>query len=230
MSGGVKNSKTPAGDEAASCCETFNLGTGLRVKNTGESHKANDHAHDQKAHNHNKCSDDHSHEGHNHDAHSHGGEGHSHDEHNHKGCNHDHAAQEHSHEGHDHGHEGDCCSAAPEQLSSLGGSQVVAGGLRTEIRIMQMDCPVEENLIKKKLGGMSSVKELDFNLMQRVLTVTHTPDSLEAIMAAIRSLGFEPEVSDNTSGKKNTQEKKKALVAISSGWRSCSCSRSDALG
>ena len=60
MSGGVKNSKTPAGDEAASCCETFNLGTGLRVKNTGESHKANDHAHDQKAHNHNKCSDDHS--------------------------------------------------------------------------------------------------------------------------------------------------------------------------
>ena len=74
---------------------------------------------------------------------------------------------------------------------------------------MQMDCPVEENLIKKKLGGMSAVKELDFNLMQRVLTVTHTPDSLEAIMAAIRSLGFAPEVSDNTSGKKNTQEKKK---------------------
>lgn len=219
MSGGVKNSKNPAGDEAASCCETFNLGTGLRVKNTGESHKANDHAHDQQAHNHKKCSDDHSHEGHNHeghnheghnhDAHSHGGEGHSHDEHNHKGCNHAHAAQEHSHEGHDHGHEGDCCSAAPEQLSSLGGSQVVAGGLRTEIRIMQMDCPVEENLIKKKLGGMSAVKELDFNLMQRVLTVTHTPDSLEAIMAAIRSLGFAPEVSDNTSGKKNTQEKKK---------------------
>lgn len=130
MSGGVKNSKNPAGDEAASCCETFNLGTGLRVKNTGESHKANDHAHDQQAHNHKKCSDDHSHEGHNHeghnheghnhDAHSHGGEGHSHDEHNHKGCNHAHTAQEHSHEGHDHGHGGDCCSAAPEQLSSLG--------------------------------------------------------------------------------------------------------------
>lgn len=93
---------------------------------------------------------------------------------------------------------------------------------------MQMDCPVEENLIKKKLGGMSAVKELDFNLMQRVLTVTHTPDSLEAIMAAIRSLGFAPEVSDNTSGKKIPR--RKALVAISSCWRSCSCSRSDALG
>lgn len=106
------------------------------------------------------------------------------------------------------GHEGDCCSAIPEHLDSLVSPKSVANGIRTEIRIMQMDCPVEENLIKKKLGSMSTVKDLDFNLMQRVLTVTHTPNSLQSIMDAIRSLGFEPEVSGNVSKKKNTQVKK----------------------
>ena len=65
---------------------------------------------------------------------------------------------------------------------------------------MQMDCPTEEALIRKKLGDMTQVKSLEFNLMQRVLTVVHTPQSLEPILAALRSLGFEPELADG-SGK-----------------------------
>lgn len=48
---------------------------------------------------------------------------------------------------------------------------------------MQMDCPTEEALIRKKLGDMTQVKSLEFNLMQRVLTVVHTPESLEQILA-----------------------------------------------
>ena len=54
---------------------------------------------------------------------------------------------------------------------------------------MQMDCPTEEALIRKKLGEMAAVRSLEFNLMQRVLTVVHTPESLEQILAALRSLG-----------------------------------------
>lgn len=65
---------------------------------------------------------------------------------------------------------------------------------------MQMDCPTEEALIRKKLGDMTQVKSLEFNLMQRVLTVVHTPESLEQILAALRALGFEPELADG-SGK-----------------------------
>ncbi|MEN3110030.1 heavy metal translocating P-type ATPase [Uliginosibacterium paludis] len=70
---------------------------------------------------------------------------------------------------------------------------MAADGVRTPIRIMQMDCPTEEGLIRKKLGGMPGVSGLDFNLMQRVLTVTHDADRLEAVLDAIRSLGFTPE-------------------------------------
>lgn len=232
MSGSVKNSKTQVREESAGCCEKINLIVGSKMQRSEEPAKAHGHAHDHKdcsaelshkehghgsdkhlhreqghvkgGHAHEGCSHEHSHTD---EEHDHGEEEHSHGDHQHKGCNHDHAQDDQADE--HHGHSGDCCSGAPTNLSNLGGSKVVAGGLRTEIRIMQMDCPVEENLIKKKLGAMTSVKELDFNLMQRVLTVTHTPDSLEPILVAIRSLGFVPEVSDNNGEKKNIQEKKK---------------------
>lgn len=132
-----------------------------------------------------------------------------HDHHSHHHHDHDHHHEHIHNENHDHG--SNCCISAPQVLTSLGGSVVVGDGLRTDIRIMQMDCPVEENLIQKKLGNMSDVKELDFNLMQRVLTVTHTSDSLDTILAAIRSLGFEPEISDNETARSPLVEKKKSL-------------------
>lgn len=88
-----------------------------------------------------------------------------------------------------------CCAAEPAIASTLSGSQRVDNGLRTPIRIMQMDCPTEEALIRKKLGTLPDVISLEFNLMQRVLMVEHTADALEAVLAGIRSLGFEPEVS-----------------------------------
>ena len=56
-----------------------------------------------------------------------------------------------------------------------------------------MDCPTEETLIRKKLGGLDGVHALDFNLMQRVLTVVHAEGALERITAAIKSLGMTPE-------------------------------------
>jgi len=92
-------------------------------------------------------------------------------------------------------------AAVTERLRlATGIAQLGARHLQTAIRIMQMDCPTEEALIRKKLGDMTQVKSLEFNLMQRVLTVVHTPQSLEPILAALRSLGFEPELADG-SGK-----------------------------
>lgn len=76
------------------------------------------------------------------------------------------------------------------------------------MRIMQMDCPTEEAMIRKKLDGMAGVKGLEFNLMQRVLTVVHAPDALEPIMDAVRSLGFQPELPD-ASGQLTTAEEPK---------------------
>ncbi|KGD39150.1 cadmium-translocating P-type ATPase [Burkholderia pseudomallei MSHR5613] len=68
--------------------------------------------------------------------------------------------------------------------------------MRSAFRIMQMDCPTEETLIRKKLGAMSEVAALEFNLMQRMLAVEHVPGAEAGIAAAIRSLGMTPEQAD----------------------------------
>ena len=107
-------------------------------------------------------------------------------------------AHEHEHaHGNGHGHctEGaDCCAPALVKLGALSAPATTAEGIRTSIRIMQMDCPTEEAMIRKKLGAMASVSTMEFNLMQRVLTVVHAPNTLDPVMEAIRSLGFEPEL------------------------------------
>ena len=76
---------------------------------------------------------------------------------------------------------------------------VAAGSSLSRLRIAQMDCPTEEALIRKRLGGMVEVQALEFNLMQRVLTVVHPDDTLPAIQAAIRELGMESENVEDTN-------------------------------
>ena len=104
--------------------------------------------------------------------------------------------------GHNHGHNhvnGETCAApvippllkTPEELAA---TIQTAQGMQTPIRIMQMDCPTEEGLLRSKLGDMAGVAGMEFNLMKRVLTVTHEPQAIDAILDAVRSLGFTPEV------------------------------------
>ena len=60
-------------------------------------------------------------------------------------------------------------------------------------RIVDMDCPMEEALIRKKLNGMPGITGLTFNLMQQTLTVSHTLPSTESIEAALASIDMRPE-------------------------------------
>jgi Cd2+/Zn2+-exporting ATPase len=126
-------------------------------------------------------------------------------------CGQDDAAREHA--GHDHtghGHEGHehsghrhaqaaCCghdhAAQPISVADGGAAALAAGPGQSlaRLRIGQMDCPTEETLIRKKLDNLDGVHALDFNLMQRVLTVVHAEGALDRIMAAIRSLDMTPE-------------------------------------
>jgi len=64
----------------------------------------------------------------------------------------------------------------------------------TRLRIAKMDCPTEESLIRGKLQGLPGVQSLDFNLMQRTLTVRHAPEAIQPAIEAIESLGMETEV------------------------------------
>ncbi|WP_366143379.1 heavy metal translocating P-type ATPase [Accumulibacter sp.] len=111
--------------------------------------------------------------------------------HAHAGCGHDHRpAHAHAGCGHDHQHaHAHPAATVARQSAPL---KVPAGSVRSRLRIAQMDCPTEEALIRKKLDGIDAVHGLDFNLMQRVLTVVHTADSLPDIDAAIRELGMTP--------------------------------------
>lgn len=69
----------------------------------------------------------------------------------------------------------------------------------TAIRIEQMDCPTEERLLRKALEKKPGVTDLRFNLMSRVLSVTHDPAILDEVMQAIRKIGFTPELHDGKS-------------------------------
>ncbi|MCM8578993.1 MAG: heavy metal translocating P-type ATPase, partial [Candidatus Accumulibacter sp.] len=76
-------------------------------------------------------------------------------------------------------------------------AHIPAGSTLTRLRIAQMDCATEEALIRKKLGGMASVQGLQFNLMQRVLSVVHDSGALAAVEAAIRDLGMNSEAMES---------------------------------
>ncbi|WP_330728015.1 heavy metal translocating P-type ATPase [Burkholderia multivorans] len=131
-----------------------------------------------------------------HAAHGHGDDeaGHEHRHAHPHGHSHEHQhGHDHDH-GHGHDHEDSCCAPAVSTLAPLPAAEATAAGnVRSAFRIMQMDCPTEETLIRKKLGGMDEVSALEFNLMQRMLTVEHVPGAQPAIERAIRTLGMTPE-------------------------------------
>ena len=64
----------------------------------------------------------------------------------------------------------------------------------TQLRIQEMDCPTEEGLIRNKFKQNNQVIDLQFNLMQRTLTVVHTKDALPNIIKAINELGFDAQI------------------------------------
>ncbi len=66
----------------------------------------------------------------------------------------------------------------------------------TKLSIAKMDCPTEETLIRNKLGTVAGVADLDFNLMQRTLSVRHANQVLPDVLVALQALGFEAQVVD----------------------------------
>ncbi|CAJ0809581.1 heavy metal translocating P-type ATPase [Ralstonia flaminis] len=125
-------------------------------------------------------------------AHKHGndhdhGHDHEHDHgHEHAGGNKDHSC---SHD-HDHAHaHGPAPVAAPVDAAALARAKG-----RTKIRIEQMDCPTEERMIRAKLGNAAGVVALDFNLLERHLTIHHTVDDVTPFLEALRAIGMDGEV------------------------------------
>lgn len=94
----------------------------------------------------------------------------------------------HDHD-HDHGHDHALESAPAADAAARAG----ATG-RTTVRIEQMDCPTEERMIRAKLGNADGVLALDFNLLERHLTIHHTVDDVTPFLEALRAIGMGGEV------------------------------------
>ncbi|MDB6146237.1 MAG: cadA 1 [Pseudomonas sp.] len=94
--------------------------------------------------------------------------------------------------GHEHAHA--CCSSASAPAIVQISATPSSGAQLSSFRIEQMDCPTEQTLIQNKLGKLAGVQQLEFNLINRVLGVTHNLPSTDAIVDAIKSLGMQAEV------------------------------------
>ncbi|AKS07560.1 heavy metal translocating P-type ATPase [Pseudomonas trivialis] len=92
---------------------------------------------------------------------------------------------------HDHGHGGSCCSGTPAPARVQLSEASTAGSRLSTFRIEAMDCPTEQTLIQNKLGKLAGVQQLEFNLINRILGVTHDLPSTAPIIEAIKSIGMQ---------------------------------------
>jgi len=83
---------------------------------------------------------------------------------------------------------------------------------KTIFEITKMDCPSEENLIRMKLDGISSIANLDFDIPNRKLTVFHT-GPIDHIEEAVLDLNLggkklTTQTTDQTDFEDHTDQKK----------------------
>ena len=83
---------------------------------------------------------------------------------------------------------------------------------KTTFKIINMDCPSEENLIRLKLEGISSIANLDFDIPNRILIVFHKGE-IEQIEKSIIELNLggkkiSTEQTELTSFDANSNQKK----------------------
>lgn len=81
---------------------------------------------------------------------------------------------------------------APAPLPESDPSLDIGDGITTRYRIVDMDCPTEEAMIRSAFKNRKEVLGLDFNLLERVLTVQHLPGTESGIVALLNEIGFKP--------------------------------------
>jgi len=67
----------------------------------------------------------------------------------------------------------------------------IAGTERLTLNIVNMDCPTEEALIRQCLTPLPGVAALDFDLLNRVLTVHHTLHDTSGVLAKLADIGMQ---------------------------------------
>lgn len=88
-----------------------------------------------------------------------------------------------------------CCSHQDHEKTPVKASAMApvlpANTSKLRLKIEQMDCPTEEALIRKALTSLPGVLELEFDLINRVLTVHHEAAELVAIQQRLAGTGMQ---------------------------------------
>ncbi len=91
---------------------------------------------------------------------------------------------------HRHDHACEAKPPAPVVSSPTPPAIAFAGAKILRLKIQKMDCPTEEALIRKVIDGKPGVVGLNFDLINRVLTVNHTLSDTTSIDAALVGIGM----------------------------------------
>ncbi|MSN25343.1 MAG: heavy metal translocating P-type ATPase [Geobacter sp.] len=115
---------------------------------------------------------------------------------------------------------GECCSSSATPIDAATTNLPLPGGTnRVRYRIENMDCPTEEQLIRNKLEPIPGIARLDFNLLDRELTVYHHLDDPQPIVSALTKLEMAPSLIEGgappAAGPSGLSTTKKGLLAIS---------------
>lgn len=90
---------------------------------------------------------------------------------------------------------------------------------KTLFKITKMDCPSEENLIRMKLDSISSIKNLDFDIPNRELTVFYEEEQqqkkeFERITKAISELNLGAKTIKTEQAEENNFVEDKSQIAV----------------
>lgn len=77
-----------------------------------------------------------------------------------------------------------------------------------------MDCPTEEQIIRNRLRTVRGVLGLEFDLMNRRLTVEHTLDDPRDIQSALESVGMDPVPLDNSLADSEEVEHRSSVRTV----------------
>lgn len=120
-----------------------------------------------------------------------------------------------------HTHVDACCNheAVSDKDADSDTATIPLDARSVRYRIDNMDCPTEERLIRNKLEVMSGIKRMDFNLLDRELTVYHQLDDEEAIAKALQAIDMAPKLLvtgvASTPVAPSLDSTKKILLAVS---------------
>ncbi len=109
---------------------------------------------------------------------------------------------------------GSCSTTLPLSVPPVASGQAGA----TMLRIPAMDCPSEENDIRRALADIDGIRSLSFQLSARTLSIDAPDSVLPAAVAAIRQAGYEAKIlaagSEASEGSSVKADLWKAVLAL----------------